>query len=466
MSTANHPQLMTSINELLGTRQQCTCGRIHEVPTRQVLIASGALEQLPDVLATQGLTGGGLLVADANTYQAVGEKAERVIRASGRDLATLIVAPEPGQSEVEASDKPVELVQQHARAVQYLVAAGSGTIHDIVKIAATRLAIPYVAVTTAPSMTGYTSGIAALLTGAIKETIAASPPVAVVADVDVLAAAPEPMRSAGVADLISRSPSSTDWKLAALLRDDHFCPRIATLVAEADEYCRAVAAAARRGEASAVAVLTAGLILAGIGMTMADSSAPGSGGGHLISHYWDMTAPARSRWRSLHGLQVALGDLICAALYEQMWPRIAEVDPEEVVAQRAPAGDFARETYEHYAPLVGSGAAGGIGRLALAKHLEGEELRHQLALVTADPQALWRQLEPLFTSSGELRRICQEAGIPGTVAELGISERELGDAYHFARRFRPRYTVLDLAYDLGLLDELADEVLSASGVNG
>ncbi len=461
-SGSSYQQLADSINELIGDRRECPCGRIHETPTRQVLIEAGTIEQLPDVLAKQGLAGAGLLVADDNTYQAAGEKSSQVIRGSGRELDTLIIRPEPGQAEVQATDGPVELVQRQATGADYLLAVGSGTINDICKLAATRLDIPYVSVATAPSMTGYTSGIAAPLTGAIKNTIDARPPVAVVADLNVLSAAPAPMRAAGVGDLVSRSLSSTDWKLAALLRGDYFCPYIATMVDEADRHCRAVAPEIKLGQPQAVAVLTAGLILAGVGMKMAGTSAPGSGGGHLMSHYWDMTAPARHRQRSLHGFQVALGDLICAALYERMWPQIAELDLEEIVAKRMPADDFARETYEHYAPLIGSEPAEEVARFAVAKHAEGEELRRQLELVTADPRAFWTQLAPLFTSSEELKRTLQESGAPLTAAELGISEAELLDGYRFARRFRDRYTVLDLAYDLGLLDELRDEVLATA----
>jgi len=180
MATDSYRQLVDSINELLRARRECPCGRVHETSTRQVLMGTRVLAQLPEVLAAQELTGTGLLVADDNTYQAAGELTSRAMRESGRNLETLIVAPAPGQTDVEATDAPVELVQEQAADADYLVAVGSGTINDICKLAATRLAIPYVAVATAPSMTGYTSGIVALLTGAIKDTIDARPPVAVV----------------------------------------------------------------------------------------------------------------------------------------------------------------------------------------------------------------------------------------------------------------------------------------------
>jgi len=50
------------------------------------------------------------------------------------------------------------------------------------------------------------------------------------------------------------------------------------------------------------------------------------------------------------------------------------------------------------------------------------------------------------------------------VSECGISPEEVACAYGFASRLRDRYTVLDLAYDLGLLEELRGEVFADAGV--
>ncbi len=464
LGAPQYDELIKTIHELLQTRRDCTCGRLHQTSTRQVIIASGALNQLPAAVTELQLTGKALLVADANTYQAAGRQAEDVLTQAGSTTTRLLLEPESGQREVEATDEPVQTVQQEAAGCDYLIAVGSGTINDIVKLASTRLKIPYLAVATAASMTGYSSGIAAIRSGAIKQTLPAAPPVAIVADIDIIASAPTQMHAAGVGDLVSRSLSSTDWKLSSLLRGDYFCPWIAQTVDQADQQCRAVATDISQGGPGALSVLTAGLILAGIAMKMAETSAPGSGGGHLISHYWDMTAPASGRTRNLHGLQVALGDLICAALYEKLWPRLAEIDLDKVVANRPCAEEFAAQTYQHYASLIGPEAAQQVTQAALSKYAEGEQLYNQLAPVVAEPNQVWQKLSPLFSSAAQLRRIYQQAGIPCTATALGISKADLDNAYRFASRFRDRYTILDLACDLGLLEELREEVFADAQV--
>ncbi len=460
MTSSEHQQLMDSIAGLLDSRCHCQCGRLHEVPTQYIIIAPGALDRLPKVLAELNLTGCSLLVADDNTYQAAGHRVTSILGQAGHHPAQLLIEPESGQPDVEATQEPVQLVEREAAGCNYLVAVGSGTINDIVKMASTRLDIPYIAIATAASMTGYPSGVAALRVGGLKRSIPATPPAAIIADIDVIAGAAPQMAAAGIADLVSRSPSSIDWRLAALLRGDYFCPRIAQIAEWPDRACRTVVAEVGQRDPEALAVLMAGLMLAGIAMKMAETSAPASGGGHLISHYWDMTAAVHARHRSLHGLQVAIGDLICTTLYEQLWPRLDQVDLAQIVADRRPAEEFACQTRQHYAPLIGQQAADQAVEAALSKYAEGEQLRSQLAPLSAEPDKIWDKLEAWLTPAEELRRIFAEGGIPTTAAALGIGETELVNAYHFASRLRARYTVLDLAHDLGLLDELRHEVLA------
>ena len=52
------------------------------------------------------------------------------------------------------------------------------------------------------------------------------------------------------------------------------------------------------------------------------------------------------------------------------------------------------------------------------------------------------------------------AGAVWRAEDLGISTEELRFAYHHARWIRNRYTVLDLAAELGLLEEWEEEVLN------
>jgi glycerol-1-phosphate dehydrogenase [NAD(P)+] len=440
---------------LLASDRPCACGRRHVVPTREVLIESRALERLPELAVRLGLTGPCAVVADEITAELAGQHAADLLE----DAALVILRPETSDGSLEASEEAVgRLLRSPLVGQRFLVAVGSGTINDIVKLAATRASLPYLAVATAPSMNGYPSAIAAILVGGIKRTLPADPPVGIVCDTDILCAAPAEMVSAGYGDLLSKSVSSADWRMAHLVTGEYYCDVPVQVVDEAERLCRERAAEIKRREPEAVALQS------GISMAMAGSSAPASGGEHLLSHYWDMTAPARGRRHDLHGRQTAVGSLVSAALYEALRERLPQVDLESALAARPDAGRAAGEAWAHFAPLLGPDAAAAISEELRAKHAPAERVRERLAPIAADPDILWNELGSVLRSRAELAESLTAGGAPTTVAGIGVPPDEARAAFRHARDIRSRYTVLDLAADLGLLHDLANEVLERSRV--
>src|ERR1041385_7402823 len=83
-------------------------------------------------------------------------------------------------------------------------AVGSGTINDLTKLAAHRAGRPYMVVATAASMDGYTAFGASITDRGSKQTFACPAPRAVIADMDVIAAAPAALNAAGYADLLAK----------------------------------------------------------------------------------------------------------------------------------------------------------------------------------------------------------------------------------------------------------------------
>ena len=69
----------------------------------------------------------------------------------------------------------------------YLVACGSGTVHDLTRYAAHAAGLPFVSYPTAASVDGFVSGIAAMTIGGRKVTYPSTPPVALFADSDIFA---------------------------------------------------------------------------------------------------------------------------------------------------------------------------------------------------------------------------------------------------------------------------------------
>src|SRR6185312_17040951 len=100
------------------------------------------------------------------------------------------------------------------------VAVGSGVLNDLVKCAAGIAGVTYLCVPTAASMDGYAASGAAMIDGGFKRTIDCPPPVAIIADTDVIAAAPASMAAWGYGDLAGKITAGADWMVADALGEE------------------------------------------------------------------------------------------------------------------------------------------------------------------------------------------------------------------------------------------------------
>ena len=92
--------------------------------------------------------------------------------------------------------------------------------------------MPYIIVATAPSMDGYASDGAAMITGGMKVTYKAGLPRAIIADTEVLCNAPTDMLKAGYGDIIGKFSALNDWKLSRCVNGEYFCNYIYDLTFE------------------------------------------------------------------------------------------------------------------------------------------------------------------------------------------------------------------------------------------
>jgi glycerol-1-phosphate dehydrogenase [NAD(P)+] len=69
-------------------------------------------------------------------------------------------------------------------------------------------------------------------------------------------------------------------------------------------------------------------------------------------------------------------------------------------------------------------------------------------------------------STEQLREMLQAAGCPTDPIEIGLSWEDFEATYLRARTIRRRYTVLDLAFEAGILEECVDELFAPEGYWG
>ncbi len=449
-----------TLQELPGKTFPCTCGVPHLIPIRAIVLEQEALEQLAAVCRRHLPGNRILLVADDTTYAVAGNRVREHLDQAGYTIEVLLLPPQTN-GRVVADDTTIDGVREAIGAdIDFLVAVGSGTVNDVTKLASFQAQRPYLVCPTAPSMNGFTSTIAATLSQGVKRTIPAQLPVAVVADLRLLATAPAAMMRAGLGDMLSKPVSNADWKLAHLIKGDYYCDLPLRLVEEAERACRRSAAAIGRGAPEGLRPLTEALLLSGCSMAIAGSSSPASGGEHLLSHYWDMTAHWHGRQENLHGAQVGVATLVTATLYE----KLQQLDPTLIdlaaLRRQYPAWDRLQRSMQRiHGPL-----AAAVIPEAKKKYLPLDQKEREWQFILDNWHGIWQELSSILLPAARIREVLVTAGAPTTIGALGIAPDELRTAFLHARDIRGRYTVLDFAHDIGALAPLCDDVLTASGV--
>jgi glycerol-1-phosphate dehydrogenase [NAD(P)+] len=98
-----------------------------------------------------------------------------------------------------------------------LISVGAGTLTDIAKVTAKRTGSRHVAVQTACSINGFIADRSVLIIAGAKRTVVSRWPDMLVADSDILTAAPSKLNIAGVGDL-STVPNAVAMAMARLSR--------------------------------------------------------------------------------------------------------------------------------------------------------------------------------------------------------------------------------------------------------
>lgn len=433
--------------------------RQHDIPIRRIIIEHGAIRQIADVLAELSAPQPIGILCDANTHRAAGQAVEDILRQSGLDAAC-IVLPGDEHGWVEDDEPNLAVARRMTTHARTIIGCGSGVINDVGKLVAMHPDRPYISVATAASMNGYGSPISAHLKDGIKTTVTSAPTLAIIADLDVIAAAPVRMSRSGLGDLLAKNASAADWLLARRLVNDLFHEPAYRMIRAAGANVMQHATAIPSGDPTAIRLLAEGLIIGGFAMDVAGASSPASGGEHLISHYIDMVAYQEARRPALHGEQVALGTIIALTLYEHL----RRIDPHSIdpdtLAQREPTLDQRLADLER--------VHGPLGKVLIdevrAKWVPSDVLRDRIVCIRDQWDTIWQEIDEVLLPADTVRNAYRAAGTPTTAAELDIPPELITRALRLGRDVRARYTCLQFAWDLGVLDDLVPVVLDDSGV--
>ena len=444
----------TPTEELMDMSFECVCGKTHEIPMKYLSNSVGAIDEVGPKLKEFGMTGKGALVFDRKIEEKVVKAVRDRLGAQGLDLHAYPVGDgnEKIPPEIEWSQALAERVRNRAA---FLISVGSGVISDLTKYAASILNLPYVLIATAPSMNGYTSSMAALTDRGIKKTLLIQPASGIFSDIALLQKAPAPMVQAGLGDIVSKSVCNADWKLSQLVKKTYFCPLPFRITDKSEPLYLEAAGEIRAQSEEGIRILSDGVLRSGLSMTVIGTSTPSSGAEHVLSHYLDLLALMHAHEKQLHGVQVGVMTLITLRLYSYVRDyAVNDINLENLKSHYPTRDSISALLHKKFGDYAGE-----VEKEYFSKFMDWDSKQREIEGIIEQWDSLWNELDSYLRPIEPVEEALVKSGSASTYADLGKSRDEALDMLLNARYIRGRYTILDLAHDLGILEEAAERIL-------
>ncbi len=244
-----------------------------DLPDVDVRVGTSILDDaIADAVAEPG-TPAPVIISDGGPYRTpAGPVVERLSKKLGCPVIQL------GTGSVRADEETVERAVADVGSKRLLVSVGAGTLTDIAKVTAQRTGSHHVAVQTACSINGFIADRSVLVIAGAKRTVVSRWPDMLVADADILTAAPAGLNLAGVGDLSTVPNAVAEWQLAAWLgHGSAYDAAVVEQVLAAMPTLPSLAQATRDAEPGGLADLARLLAGSGLSMGIVGSTAPASG---------------------------------------------------------------------------------------------------------------------------------------------------------------------------------------------
>lgn len=410
-------EILDIINDF---KNECDCGKKHETAVKDVRIGSGLVNCVGDILKENNFSENILLVADKNTLAASAgiEESLKAFNITYKLFDNLRVATMELVEEVEAmvADKDISILS-----------VGTGSLNDTCRLASARRNKKLCIFATAPSMDGFASYGAPIVSGGFKATNPAKSPDVIIGDTKILAAAPSELKSAGFGDMIAKYVGLVDWQISTLLTGEYYCEKIASLTRSAvDELMEMADKVTVNDEYTAGKIFEA-LLKTGIGMSFAKNSRPASGSEHIVAHLIECVELRDNIVPNYHGDDVGVATLEMLKFYNAL----AENESIETENECVDWDDV----FEFY-----GGMAEDVKKLNFPDNVIDDVDKDDL-------KNKWGEIVKIIHSVpgySECRKAMEKAGCKLTVDDIGKDRKLFDDCVKYSPYMRKRMTLLRL----------------------
>ncbi|MCX7986900.1 MAG: iron-containing alcohol dehydrogenase family protein [Bacteroidales bacterium] len=271
---------------------------------RRLKIGPGLINSINTTFELNNINGKILLCSDDFVYKKYGIIVREQAKMHGEVLLFLIKENSIQQA-IELSEQII------SNDIEYVIGVGGGRVLDTCKYASHMTKRKFVSIPTIVSNDGVASPIAVLKHKSGRpKSLGSTMPYVIIIDTDIIIQSPIQYIHAGIGDTISNYTALFDWDYAEQngkeTKND-----LAYLISQT-AFDIMINSKLDRIDQNFIEILVQSLVLSGIAMEMAGTSRPCSGAEHLFSHAIDYYFTKNN----LHGLQVALGTIIMAKLYD------------------------------------------------------------------------------------------------------------------------------------------------------
>ena len=426
-------------------RKRCSCGQIHELGTREILLGDGVWAAIPERLRREhGEDTVIWILSDQNTEAAAGAALKRAL--GGLRLTEEVL---PGTPKPECTPQLAERLAARAKAASagLILSVGGGTMSDLGKTVSHQLGLPNWGLMTAPSMDAHASGTANLKTSAGAVSRPATPSRRVFCDTAVVEKAPEELFLAGLGDQLAKFMGYLDWQVGAWVFGEYFCPEAAEASLQS---ARQTLQALREPGSPPGRVrlrLADALLTSGLCMQSLRQSRPAASAEHTAAHFWEITYVARIPRLALHGLLVGAATALVYRVYREFFSLLKEL-PLDVASRveelgREPSWETSLD--DEMRPYRAVLEAQTAGRTPVA-----QTCRESLTRLAGCRPRIQELAEGLLAELKEGIRLLGERGYPFDLTAYGLTPEEILLPFRYVRLLRNRTSAFDLMHLLGV----------------
>lgn len=413
-----------NINNLLDGKE-CSCGKKHVCNIKYVYIEKDAIRRLERICDSYSSL---LLIADENTFSAAGELTENVI---GDKITRKVIFS--GKEILLPDEKAIAEAESALDGIDLIIGIGSGVIQDLCKYVSHFNKIPYVIIATTPSMDGYASNGAAMITDGMKVTYSAGLPLAIVSDTSVIKNAPMDMIVSGYGDIIGKFSALNDWKLSHAVNDEYFCSYIYDLTYNQIMRTIDLADGILNRDEKSIGTLMEALVVIGILMSFAGSSRPASGSEHHLSHFFEITGIIDGSPYLSHGTDVAYSTFATAQIREKI---LSGSFPQKSFRQ-------SDDEYKKIMQTIYKSSAEGCIEL---QNKTGNYKKDRTTVYLNKENEI-RKILSEMPSSAYIKELLLKVGLDVDDFYAFYGTEKINNALLYAKDLKDRYTVLWMYYD-------------------